>query len=217
MLRFNSPATELTTAGTDALLGFLCLLLIAGLREFRRSHPWKTGLWSWVFGLLAAASFLGATAHGLDLTTELRDLLWQPLYLALGIDVALFFLAGVADWRGEDSARRLLPPAIATGIVFYSLTVILDGNFLVFVVYEGAAMLGAMLIYTALAVSRRLRGAGTLAAGIALTLVAAAVQASTLRFTLIWPFDHNGIFHLVQIPALMAIGLGLRAMLRSGP
>jgi hypothetical protein len=213
MLQFNSPVTELTTAATDALLVFLCLLLITWIRKFRGLHPWKAGLWSWVFGLLAVSSLLGTIAHGFILSPELRNILWQPLYLALGIDVVLFVLGGVADWSGEKTARRLLPGAIVIGILFYSLTRILEGNFLVFVVYEGAAM----AIYATLAVRQRLPGAATIAAGIGLTLIAAATQASSLGFTFIWPFDHNGLFHLVQMPALLTIGCGLRTMLRSGP
>jgi hypothetical protein len=211
----NSPTTELTTAGTDAVLGLVCLCLIAGLYHFRVRHPWKVRLWSCVFGLLTAASFLGAIAHGLDLSPSLRNLLWQPLYLALGIDVSLFVLGGVFDWRGERAAHRLLVAAIATGAVFYCLTIILDEAFLVFVTYEGVAMVAAMAIYMAIAVRRRLPGAWIITAAIGMNIVAAALQASAIQFTAIWPFDHNGIFHLAQTMALLTLGYGLRASLSS--
>jgi hypothetical protein len=46
--------------------------------------------------------------------------------------------------------------------------------------------------------------------GIALTIVAAAVQASALSVRLIVPFDHNGLFHLVQLIATAAFANGLR-------
>ena len=146
-MQFNSPATELTTAATDAVLGFVCILLISGLHKLRAHHPWKVCLWSWVFGLLAATSFLGAIAHGLDLSPALRNFLWQPLYLALGIDVALFVVGGILDWRGETAARRLVVGAIAVGAAFYFLTRVLDGAFWIFIAYEGAAMMAAMAIY----------------------------------------------------------------------
>ena len=212
-MQWNSPITELTTAGTDAVLGLVCLFLIAGMKGFRARHPWKVGLWSWIFGLLAAASFLGTITHGLDLSPALRKLLWQPLYLALGIDVSLFVLCGILDWRGERAVRRLLPGAIATGIVFYALTVTLGGSFLVFVLYEAMAMITAMAIYVAIAVRQRMPGASTIAVGIGLSIVAAALQASTIRFTLVWTFDHNSVFHLVQIAALLVLGSGLRRSL----
>jgi hypothetical protein len=216
MWQLNNPATELTTAATNAVLALLCVALAAWIREFRSRAPWKTGLWAWVFLLLAVSSLFGAAAHGFALSPALRNILWQPLYLSLGIGVALFLAAGMADWRGEKTARMLLPGAIGAGILFYLLTVILNGDFLVFVLYEGVAMLSAMGIYATLALRRRLAGASTIAAGIALTLIAAALQSSSLRFTFIWPFDHNGIFHCVQMPSLLTIAHGVRLTLRSG-
>jgi hypothetical protein len=212
-MQFNSPVTELTTAGTDAVLGFVCIFLTLMLHNFRTHHLLKVRLWSWVFGLLAAASFLGAIAHGLDLSSTMRNFLWQPLYLALGIDVALFVAGGVLDWLGERVARRLIVGAVAIGMVFYSLTILLDGAFFIFIVYEGVAMAAALAIYMTLAVRRRLPGAAIVAAAIGLNIVAAALQSSALSFTVIWTFDHNGIFHLVQIFALLTLGYGLRRSL----
>ena len=209
-MQFNSPITELTTAGTDAVLGFVCVFLITRLNNFWSRHPWKVRLWSWVFGLLAGASFLGAIAHGLDLSPALRSFLWQPLYLALGIDVALFVLGGILDWRGEKAARRLVVAAVSTGVVFYSFTKILDGAFIIFVIYEGVAMAAAIAIYTVVAVRQRMPGAPIIAVAIGLNIVAAALQTSAIHFTVVWPIDHNGIFHLVQIGALLTLGYGFR-------
>jgi hypothetical protein len=48
---------------------------------------------------------------------------------------------------------------------------------------------------------------------IGLNIVAAALQASSMRITILWPFDHNGIFHLVQIAGLLTLGAGLRSSL----
>ncbi len=46
--------------------------------------------------------------------------------------------------------------------------------------------------------------------GILLSLLAAAVQTrGTVAFTLIWPFDHNGVFHLIQLLGLVALLWGI--------
>jgi hypothetical protein len=61
-----------------------------------------------------------------------------------------------------------------------------------------------------MALGRRLPGAEWMAAGVLLMIVAAVVQATkSLYFQLIWPFDHNGVFHLIQMAGLGALTRGL--------
>ncbi len=167
-------------------------------------------MWSWVFLLLLAASALGALAHGFDLSSRTRSTLWQSLYLSLGPAVALFAVGAVADWHGEAAARTFLPWAIGVGVAFFAVSRLTGGSFLVFVAYEGAAMLAALVIYVALAVRRHLPGAATVSLGIGLTIAAALVQISTWQVRLIVPFDHNGLFHLVQMPAILVLARGIR-------
>lgn len=167
-------------------------------------------IWSWVFGLLAFASLLGALAHGLHLNLTVQSWLWRPLYLSLGLVVAMFVVGAVFDLKGEHVARAWLVPMLVLALVFFTVTQIGSGNFSIFVVYEALAMLGALGIYLVLALKRRLAGAGTVAAGILLNIVAAAIQSNNnISLTIIVPFDHNGVFHLVQIVALVVLTRGL--------
>jgi hypothetical protein len=57
----------------------------------------------------------------------------------------------------------------------------------------------------------RLPGAGIVAISIVVGLAAAAVRATSLSVTMIWPFDHNGLFHLVETVALITMAWGLGA------
>lgn len=161
--------------------------------------------------LLAAGSCLGTLAHGLDLEGATRERLWGPIYLSLGLTVALFFVGAWRDWRGDAAARTALPWAIAAGVTFFVVTRLSSGSFLLFIAYEALAVLATLAIYLHLWRSNTLPGAGLIAAGVALTLAAAAVQVSSLHLTIVWPLDHNGLFHLVQMAALVVIALGLRA------
>ena len=70
-------------------------------------------------------------------------------------------------------------------------------------------MVGALTIYSFLAVTQRLQGATIIAGAIALNLIAAGVQASDLYLHLFIPFDHNGLFHLLQMVAMIVLALGL--------
>jgi len=208
--------TERTTAATDLLLGVAAVLALPWIRATVPADRTRATLWRAVLGLLAVAGALGAVAHGLALPAAWSHALWQPLYLALGLLVALFVVAAVHDLLGAAAARRTLVPLLLVGAGFYGLTAVGDGSFLPFILYEASAMLLALAGYAVLASRGKLRGAAWICAGIALNLTAAAVQASSLGLTLIVPFDHNGLFHLVQLVALAVLVAGVRAGMEPG-
>jgi hypothetical protein len=95
------------------------------------------------------------------------------------------------------------------GAAFFGLSELLGGAFIVFIVYEATAMVGALAMYAFLAATGRLKGAGLIAMAIMLNLVAAGMQASNLSLVLLFPFDHNGLFHLVQMGGAATLCFGL--------
>ena len=204
--------TERTTAATDAVLAVAAL---AGITVVGRVAPsFGRSVWISALAALALASVLGAVAHGLRLEPPTRELLWQPLYLSLGVTMALFVVGAVRDWRGERAARRLLWPMLAVAVVFYGITWITDGDFLAFVVYEAAALLFSLGVYLRLAAGRRRAGAGAMAAALAVSLAAGGMQAMDVGVVrLLWAFDHNGLFHLIQLVGLALLVAGLRRLL----
>ena len=213
---WNPVVTELTTGATDAVLGLEALIGAALLLRARGTDRFKLRLWLGILALLFVASALGAVAHGLDLGEGLRELLWQPLFLALGLMLGLIAVAAVHDRWGPGASRRALPVALVAALAFYGITLLAGGAFLVFVAYEACAMGLALVVYLQLA-RRGHPGSGLVTAGILVTLVAAIVQQTSWTVTLLWPFDHNGIFHLIQMPGLLLMVLGVRRSLRSDP
>ncbi|MDX2478728.1 MAG: hypothetical protein QNK24_00155 [Desulfuromusa sp.] len=163
---------------------------------------------------MAFVSVLGALTHGLTMSESLRVMLWRPLYLSLGLIVGLFLVGAVYDWRGRAAARRLVPWSIGLGIIFFLVTEIFSDAFIIFVFYEAVAMTVSLMIYSFLAATNRLNGAIIVATAVFLNLAAAGVQASSFSFTLLVPFDHNGVFHLVQMVGLAILGIGLHLGLK---
>lgn len=209
-MAFNPAPTELTTAATDAILAVLALLCIRWLATRRSVDPPKVTIWILVLALLAVASILGAVAHGFDLSSDALYLLWQPLFLSLGLVVALFVVAAAYDGLGPHTARRLLIPALVVGACFYLVTLLFPGTFLVFVLYEAVAMLVALAMYVRLAARNGERWSWLMVLGIGLNIAAAAIQASgTVRLNLGVPLDHNGVFHLVQMVAIVVLVAGV--------
>jgi len=213
----NPVATELSTAATDAVLAVLALACIRWLAIRMSDEPVKTRLWILVLALLAVASILGAVAHGFALSGDAIYLLWQPLFLSLGLVVALFVIAAVYDGVGPDAARRLLIPGLVVGAGFYLVTLLFPGTFLVFVLYEASAMLAALVLYGRLAARSGERWTWFMVLGIALNILAAGIQASgEVRLNLGIPFDHNGVFHLVQMVAIVTLVAGVGMSLPGG-
>ena len=212
-------AVERTSAATDLLLSLLAIALVVWLAR-APGDPFKRWLWGAIFGLLAVAAGLGAMAHGLRLAPGTYQALWQPIFLSLGWSVGLFVVAVVLDVRGRRAALRALPVILLLGLGFYGMTVWLGGDFLIFVVYQTAALLTALIAYGLLALRGHLEGARWLVLGVVVMLGASAIQATgALRFTWVWPFDHNGIFHLLLMPAVVCLAVGVGHSLRrpSGP
>jgi len=211
-MEFIDIPTEQTTAATDALLALIALgAFFVVRRAGREKDRWKTTIWVWAWALLFVASALGAVAHGFKMSQQTNDLLWQPLNLALGLTIAMFVVGVVHDAWGETASRRVLVPMIVVGVAFFVVTRLIPGSFLVFVLYEAVAMLFALVVYTVLAAQKHLVGAWWMAAGILVTIVAAGIQASgAVQVTVVWEFDHNGIFHIVQMVGVALLVTGLR-------
>ncbi len=210
-MQFIDIPTEQTTAVTDFILFILSVWTIFKIRkEASVESKTKARIWIWVFILLSIAAIFGAVAHGFQMDEKTNYLLWQPLNLALGLSVSLFAVAAIFDLRNGALPKVVAPGFIALGIIFYFITVFIPGSFLVFIIYEAVVMLFAIFAYIRLALKDELKGAWWMVSGILITIVAAAIQATeTLHVNIIWEFDHNGIFHIVQMIGIIVLLNGL--------
>jgi len=211
-MTFIDIPTEQTTAATDAILAVVAAFIcIQTYKTGQSSSPQKGRIWAWAFGLLALAALTGSFAHGFQMSKELNNILWQPLNLALGLTVSLFVVGVAFDLTNGLLPKYILPLLITIGTLFYLVTLFFPGSFLVFILYEAVAMFFSLTVYILLAIRNKLKGASLMATGILLTMFAAAIQATeNIHFRLIWEFDHNGIFHLVQIAGLIVLYFGLK-------
>ena len=203
---------EQTTAATDLLIS---VVAVAAILYLWRSGPAGLRGWLWrsVFVWLAAASLLGAIAHGLVLDEAVLKWIWRGTYLALAIVVATFLLAAIRDVFGDRTALRALPLLIVIAVGFFAWFITDPENFRPFIMYEATAMLLSLAGFLWLSWQGTLAGAGWIAASIVVNIVAAVVQASrAVSFTLVWSFDHNGVFHLIQILGIALLIRGLSSV-----
>jgi hypothetical protein len=131
--------------------------------------------------------------------------------MALSLAISLFVVGVVYDLWGFEVSLKTLPILLITGLGFYLTTLFYPGIFFLFIVYEGVALVFALAAYIYLTIQQDLPGAYLMAAGILASIIAAGIQANkSVVVTFIWRFDHNGIYHLVQVVGLMLLLAGLR-------
>jgi hypothetical protein len=210
MLIFNPIATEQTTAATDLLLGLLAISLVLALQWIKSPDLSKKNYWSLMLCFLAGSSILGALAHGFEMSKTANYIIWYPLYFCLIGVIACFLLGSVHElWRKNRSAK-MTPWLLASAFIIYLVTAIPD-FFLLFIIYEGLGMLISLGIFIWLFAHDKNKAALWMISGILVTIAAAAAQAlGPFQWRLIWEFDHNGLFHLIQIPGIILIFLGIR-------
>ena len=207
----EDPA-EQTTALTDIVLAMVACggVLLLQLSAVSTAEFWRINIWSAAIGLIGLAAALGAVAHGLVLKKTLHNRIWLVLNMMLALAVSLFLVGVINDLWSCEASRKALPFMILAGLAFYLTTLIYPEIFLFFIVYEATALAFAFCAYLFLTLTGQ-PGAEFMAGGVLLSLVAAGLQASkSVTFTLIWKFDHNGIYHIVQSFGLVLLIAGLR-------
>jgi hypothetical protein len=212
----KDPA-EQTTAVTDIILALVAFggILLLQWSPVNTSGLWRINIWSTAIGLIGLAAALGAVAHGLLLKTTLHNRIWLVLNMALALAVSLFVVGIINDLWSYETSRKALPFMLIAGLGFYLTTLIYPGIFFLFVVYEGLALSFAFWAYLFLMVTGN-PGAGFMASGVLFSIVAAGLQTrKSIVLTLIWKFDHNGIYHIVQTIGMLFLIAGLRISLIS--
>jgi hypothetical protein len=215
-LKFTGSPTEKTTAVTDTLLALVAAGAVFVLQRSESVEILKVNTWRWAFALISLSGFLGAAAHGIELPQTQHQRIWHVINLSLGIAVSAIVIGVAYDVWGVALARKMLPWMVVCAILFYLVTRLFSGIFFVFIVYEALALLFAFAAYSWLAISNQLNGAALMAAGVLVSMIAAGIQATKkVSVTFFFEFDHNGIFHIVQIFGIVLLVAGLRLSLFS--
>jgi hypothetical protein len=211
LMKLVKDPAEQTTAVTDIILALVACggVLLLQWSPLKTGGPWRIPVWSGAIGLIGLAAALGAVAHGLTLKPNHHNRIWQVLNLALSLAVSLFVVGVMNDLWGTELSQKALPLVLLTGLGFYLTTLLYPGIFFVFIVYAVLALALAFGAYLFLAV-KGVPGAAFMAGGVLLSILAAGLQArKSIAFILIWKFDHNGIYHMVQTLGLLLLIAGL--------
>ena len=189
------PMTMATDYALAAVTGGLCFFL------FRQAEQQSRKLWGLAFAALAVAAALGGTYHGF-----LIEALWTPTLLAVGI-ASFGMLAGSAIATTSGRLRRGLIALALAKLLVYSAWMPGHREFIYVVADTGAALLAIAVLHLFFFKNRESKW---MLAGVAVSLAAAAVQAS--GFDLHPGFNHNDLYHVVQMAAMALFYSGARRM-----
>jgi hypothetical protein len=195
------------TVFTDYLLAVLSAHW--AWRLHRQSPSRAARNWMWALIALAVAAFLGGTTHGFpDLPGVAPWALWKTTQAAVGL--AAFFVTRGTGIRhlGARMSRVVLSIAVLQ-LVFYLGWIAGHDEFIYSIVDYGIAFGFALVVHARVALKRLDSSSRWIAAGILVSFAAAGIQAFGLA---LHPnFNHNDLYHVVQIFGTWLIYRGVRS------
>jgi hypothetical protein len=187
----NEPMTVVTDYALGSVAAWLSLLLFRNAQAARR-------LWAVAFAALAAAAFLGGTWHGFLQS----NLLWKATTLSAG--VASFGMVAGSSWAVfSGPVRAFVLTAAMAKLLVYSIWMLSHDAFLYVVIDTGIAFIVVAALHL-------WKWNGPILAGVAISIAGALVQASGFR--LHEHFNHNDLYHVIQIGALVLLYRGAKRL-----
>jgi hypothetical protein len=179
---------EPVTLLTDYALGAVSAYLGVRLLSFSR-------YWALACLALALAAFAGGTWHGL----YQHDVLWKATLLCVGL-ASFGMVAGSAQKTLSEGRGRVLVLFAAAKLLAYSGWMLFHDDFIWVIADTGAALavVGALHLW---------KFNGWMLGGVAVSVAAALAQASGIA--LHRHFNHNDLYHVVQIAAMLLFYRGL--------
>jgi hypothetical protein len=168
------------------------------------------------FAATAFGSLAGGTVHGflLSSTSLMAVGLWRLALIALGATAASSWIAGARLSFTERTARLIGVGAVIEAMGYAAVILAVNDSFRIAVVNYVPATLFLMIAFVA--AWRRVPAPGPAlgVAGLAASLVAAAIQQFHVTPHPIY-FNHNALYHVVQAAALALIFSAARFLVGS--
>ena len=196
------PINEPTTVITDFILGtqtlFYALLLQRGNNAGRKT----VRAWSATMAAVSIAAFAGALTHALyydsavGWVAAIRNAAWKLVGLSTAVASGLMLVPAV--YNVLPSGKRA-PYIVTAGLksAVFAVVAWFSGNFLFTIIDYGISIV--IVLAVQIRNWREHTAAQWIAAGIAVSLVAAGLQRSGISIHR--HFNHNDLYHLVQIGA----------------
>lgn len=197
------PSTLLTDYALAGVTGWLAWSLFR-VREGHRARSF----WALAFAALALAAALGGTWHGFApaFAPIAVILVWKATVLSVGV-ASFGMLAASVNAVTTGAARNALIAFAVVKLAVYLGWMIGHDEYIWVILDTGSALLlvAALSLWTARDPASR-----WILAGVGVSVLAAGVQAS--GFALHQHFNHNDLYHVIQIAAMVLFYAGARQL-----
>ena len=207
--------TEPMTMVTDYLMGTLAFVLAMRLLGDAASGQPRSGrLWAAAFVMTAVAAFVGGTYHGFIqwMPGLAGRALWKATLVATGIGSACLLAAAVTA-AVAGPLRHALMGLVLVKLVVYIWTIATKDAFVLVIADYGTALVAVLLAAWFIRPTGLTPAAWWITAGVAVAVVAGVIQWARVAPHV--HFNHNDLFHVVQMASLYLLyrgGLLLRDM-----
>lgn len=200
------PMTLLTDYLMAAVTGWLAWRLFRS-----RDSQAARSYWTLAFATTALAAGLGGSYHGFAnaLDESVLVLLWKFTVLAIGIG-SFGMWAGSATAVTAGNPRGLWLALAAAELALYAWWILTHDDFIYVIADTGIAMAVVAALHGWSAARGRDRASLWMLGGVGVSLLAAAVQAG--GFALHRNFNHNDLYHVIQIAAMPLFYTGARRL-----
>ncbi len=188
------------TVLTDLALGFCNARWgIALVRQGCAQRQGSQILWGLGFLAAAIAAVLGGASHAVgDQSPTLRRKLWKGTTLATGFTSASMLASATLACTTQPLKGKLLV-SIAAKLLAYCGWMAAHDKFLYVIIDYGTAMAGIVAFHGPAALRKGAANSRYIVGGVLVSLVAALIQMRKVK--LHRHFNHNDLYHLVQIGA----------------
>lgn len=199
------------TVLTDLALGFCNARWgVTLLRGGCTRRQYSQVLWGLGFLAAAVAAILGGLSHAVgEQSPDTRRKLWKATTLATGFTSA-FMLASTAFASTTQPTRGKLLLATLGKLLAYCGWMASHDRFLYVIIDYGTAMAGIVTFHGPAAIRSGAASSRYVLGGVLASLVAALIQMR--KVTLHKHFNHNDLYHLIQIGACYLLYRGGRLL-----
>ena len=210
------PLSEPMTLATDYLIAVVSFILYLKVRVlFRQSGTQALHFWSFAFLATAFSALFGGSFHGFSeiLSLPVLNGLWDLTLWSLGL-VVFFMCLGTFHMGLSAKYLRLATIIITVILLSYLGRSYFYKEFLLVILNYGSALIFMLIFHGTRWLNTKDSSYAYMVWGVVISFIAAGIQQSNLA--LHEHFNHNDLYHLVQLAGLLLMYKGVSLFRQTG-